>query len=234
MAKMVPVHCKDCKSNNACFQYLSAEELDQIEEHKGCTVFKKGQIIMGEGSKPSGVYCIYEGKVKFTRLGSEGKDHIIRLGKSGDLIGYRSVLANEAMSASIVALEDTQTCFIPKTVLFDFIKSNSGFSLALMQQACHDLGESGKMITNLAQKSVRQRLAEVLLMLRAKFGENDEGYLNIKLSREEYANMVGTATETLIRLMSDYKQEGLIDTQVKNIRVLQPSTLANIAQVENY
>jgi CRP/FNR family transcriptional regulator, polysaccharide utilization system transcription regulator len=188
---------------------------------------------MPEGSKPSGVYCMHKGKVKFTRLGSEGRDHIIRLGSTGDLLGYRSVLANESLSASIVALEDTQVCFIPKSLLFSFINKNVGFSLSLMQQACHDLGESGRMITNLAQKNVRQRLAEVLLILSAKFGENEEGFLDIHLSREEYANMVGTATETLIRLLSDFKQEGLIETSVKKVKILNSSKLANIAQISN-
>lgn len=234
MAYTVPQHCKDCSVNNACFQHLTAEELNKIEAEKGCSIFKKGQIIMAEGSKPSGVFCIHRGRVKFTRLGSEGRDHIIRLGKEGDLIGYRSVLANDSLSASIVTLEDTHTCFIPKSLLFGFIKENNGFSLSLMQQACQDLGESGKMITNLAQKNVRQRLAEVLLMLNSKFGVDGEGFLNVKLSREEYANMVGTATETLIRLLSDFKQEGLIESQVKKIRLLQSLQLANIAQVEDF
>lgn len=234
MAYKVPSHCKDCSVNNSCFQHLTAEELNAIEAEKGCSVFKKGQVIMAEGSKPSGVFCLNRGKVKYTRLGSEGRDHIIRLGKEGDLIGYRSVLANESLSASIITLEETHTCFIPKSVLFGFIKQNNGFSLSLMQQACHDLGESGKMITNLAQKNVRQRLAEVLLMLRAKFGVNEDGFLDVKLSREEYANMVGTATETLIRLLSDFKQEGLIESKVKMIRVAQPEKLANIAQLNDF
>jgi CRP-like cAMP-binding protein len=233
MSNTIPLHCKDCSVHNRCvLGHLSPDELSVIDSEKGCSIFKKGQVIMPEGSKPSGVFCLHTGKVKFTRLGPEGRDHIIRLGSTGDLLGYRSVLANEALSASIVALEDTHACFIPKSVLFSFIQENAGFSLSLMQQACHDLGESGKMITNLAQKNVRQRLAEVLLMLQAKFGVDENEYLDIQLSREEYSNMVGTATETLIRLLSDFKSEGLIETKVKKIRVKDAVKLANLAQLD--
>lgn len=234
MSSPIPPHCKNCSVNNRCvLGHLSQEELSVIDNEKGCSLFKKGQVIMPEGSKPSGVYCLHTGKVKFTRLGPEGRDHIIRLGSTGDLLGYRSVLANESLSASIVALEDTHACFIPKSILFSFIRENAGFSISLMQQACHDLGESGKMITNLAQKNVRQRLAEILLMLQSKFGVDLDGFLDVKLSREEYSNMVGTATETLIRLLSDFKGEGLIDTDVKKIRITDAVKLANIAQVDN-
>ncbi|MCC5917935.1 MAG: Crp/Fnr family transcriptional regulator [Cryomorphaceae bacterium] len=234
MSSAIPVHCKECSVHNNCvLGHLTPEELEQIDRDKGCSIFKKGQIIMPQGSKPSGVYCVFNGKVKFTRLGSEGRDHIIRLGTKGDLLGYRSVLANESLSASIVALEDTQVCFIPKSLLLNFINENVGFSLSMMQQACQDLGESGKMITNLAQKNVRQRLAEVLLMLNAKFGKDQDDFLDVKLSREEYANMVGTATETLIRLLSDFKIEGLIETNVKRVKLVDEIKLANIAQLEN-
>lgn len=111
------------------------------------------------------------------------------------------------------------------------IDQNPKFSLNLLHESCHELGEAGKMITSLAQKTVRQRLAEIFLVLRATFGEDDEGYLDLKLTREEIANMVGTATESAIRLISELRSEGAIHTAGRRIKIEDPATLRDLASV---
>jgi CRP/FNR family transcriptional regulator, polysaccharide utilization system transcription regulator len=225
-------NCISCPSFNAStLQNLSSCEIENFEAAKSCSTFKKGQIILHEGNRTQGVYCIHKGKVKITRMGPEGKDQIIRFAKDGDLLGYRSLLSGENLSASMVALEDTSVCFMPKTMMFEFIETNPKFSLDLMKLACHDLGEAGKLITNMAQKNVRERLAEILLLLKNIFGEDEEGFLNITLTREEYANMVGTATETVIRLLSDFKSQNLIEAKGRKMKILLPNDLVRIGNV---
>lgn len=187
--------------------------------------------MMQEGMRPTGVYCVNKGKAKLYKLGSNGREQIIRFIKPGDLIGYRSMLSGETISASIEALEDTHACFIPKNLLFQLIERNPKFSLNLMKLACHELGEAGKLITNLAQKSVRERLAEVLLIIKSNFGETEDGYLDISLTREEISNMVGTATESVIRLLSDFNKEGLIEIKGRKLKLLNPSALARVGNV---
>ncbi len=213
------------------FSDLSNDAKDELSRLKTCVSFRKGQVIIHEGARPQGVYCIHRGKVKLYTMGTEGKEQIIRFITNGELIGYRSLLSDEAISASATALEDTFACYIPKSSFFKVIEENPKFSLKLLKMSCHELGEAGKMITSLAQKNVKERLAEILLILRATFGEDEEGYLDISLTREEIANMVGTATESVIRLISELKKEGYISSKGKRIAVSDRSALQQIANI---
>lgn len=213
------------------FSDLSNDAKDELSRLKTCVSFLKGQVIIHEGARPQGVYCIHRGKVKLYTMGTEGKEQIIRFITNGELIGYRSLLSDEAISASATALEDTFACYIPKSSFFKVIEENPKFSLKLLKMSCHELGEAGKMITSLAQKNVKERLAEILLILRATFGEDEEGYLDISLTREEIANMVGTATESVIRLISELKKEGYISSKGKRIAVSDRSALQQIANI---
>lgn len=232
MKETLPLSCDLCnKASESSFTELSEEESNKLSAQKSCTYFKKGQILMHEGARASGVYCIHKGQVKLYRMGTEGREQIIRFGQGGDLLGYRSVLSGETLSASIQAISDTHACFIPKSLFFEFIAQNSKFSLEMMRMACHELGEAGKLITNLAQKSVRERLAEVLMILRDTFGETEEGNIDVSLTREEIASMVGTVTETAIRILSEFKDSGYVILKGRKIRVEKPSELLRIAQV---
>lgn len=227
-----PVHCQFCKNRTeSAFHNLGTGELDKISQLKTCVFFRKGQVVMHEGARPQGVYCIHKGKAKLYKLGTEGKEQILRFVTNGDLIGYRSILSDEPISASITALEDTHACYIPKSSFFSVIEENPRFSLNVLKLSCHELGEAGKMITSLAQKNVRERLAEIILLQRSTFGEDEEDFVDIKLTREELANMVGTATESAIRILSELKESGLISTKGRRIKVENVAGLREAANV---
>ncbi|MCT4664884.1 MAG: Crp/Fnr family transcriptional regulator [Flavobacteriales bacterium] len=224
--------CDNCKhKKHSVFADLRKDEVDQLSTIKSCGFYKKGQILFQEESRIPGVYCIHNGKVKLSRIGVEGKEQIIRFAKTSDMIGYKSMLCDEPLSVTATALDDTSVCFIPKSFIFNTIASNNMFSRKIMEIACHEIGEANKIITNLAQKTVRERLAEVLLILEATFGNNEENYLDIKLTREEIASFVGTATESVIRLLSELKKDEIIELKGKNIRILKPNKLARIGNV---
>ena len=228
----IPHQCQFCnRQANSAFHDLSTEGLAEISQLKTCVSFRKGQVIMHEGARPQGVYCIHNGKVKLYTLGTEGKEQIIRFVTSGDLIGYRSILSDEPISASATALEDTHACYIPKSSFFKVIQDNPKFSLNLLKLSCHELGEAGKMITSLAQKNVKERLAEILLILNTTFGEDEDGYIDINLTREEIANMVGTATESVIRLISELRKEGYIRSKGKRIALEDRVSLRQMAAI---
>lgn len=224
--------CAQCEHRSkSIFSQLKPDEVENIDSSKGCNVFKKGQILFQEGNRLSGIFCIFKGKLKMYKTGPEGKEQIIRFAKSGDIIGYRAALSDEPLSVSAAALEEASACFIPKRVLFDTLASNQKFSFKMMEMACHEIGEANKIITNLAQKSVRERLAEVLLILSNTFGEDEEGNLDVKLTREEISSVVGTATESVIRLLSEFKKDNLISLNGKKISILEPRRLAEIGNV---
>jgi CRP-like cAMP-binding protein len=227
-----PNHCQFCAQHeSSAFHGLPAKGLSEMDQLKTCVSFRKGQVIIQEGARPQGVYCIHKGKIKLYTLGTEGKEQIIRFVSNGDLIGYRSILSDEPISASATALEDTYACYIPKSSFFKVIQDNPKFSLNLLKLTCHELGEAGKMITSLAQKNVKERLAEILLILNTTFGVDEAGYIDITLTREEIANMVGTATESVIRLISELRKEGLIRSKGKRIAIENAIGLRELAAV---
>ena len=198
---------------------LTKDELIRISGCKTSKIVKKGEIIFEEGETLNGVYCVKDGVCKLSKLSANGKDQIVKLVVKGDLLGQRSLVNGETANLSAVALNDMEVCFIPRQEIINDLKQNTEFTFDVLKQMAHDLKDSDDIIVNMAQKSVRQRLAETLIYVHNHFGNNDEGFLNVILSREDYANIVGTATESAIRILSQLKKEGLISTSGKQIKI---------------
>jgi len=216
-------YCENCKSfRKTVFGELSSAELTKLNISKTCNYYKKGQIIFFEGNFPDGLFCIREGKVKIYKRGKEGKEQIIQLAKTGDIIGYRALIAGETYNATSATLEDSKICFFRKSSIFDLFKKNNNFSLKLIKLLSHDLEQVENRMVNIAQKPVSERLAETLLVLRETYGvdKDNKMLLNVSLSREDLANIVGTATETVIRLLADFKNDNIISTKGKKIEIL--------------
>jgi len=209
---------------------LSKEELKNISHHKDSLDFKKGDVLFTEGNVLNGVYCIKEGVGKLTRLSSNGKEQIVRFVKGGDMLGYRSILSEEPVTLTITVMKEMKACYIPKKEIFDSIKENPNFSLDMMKVVCHDLRDANTTITNMAQKSVKERLADTLLFLKETFGINEEGFLSIVLTREELSSVIGTATESAIRLLSEFKKNGVIGLEGKKVKILDEAELHKISQ----
>jgi CRP-like cAMP-binding protein len=226
--------CDKCSlESGSIFKHLTPEEMEILNFEKDFRQYKRGDILYQEGNRISGFFCINSGIIKVFKTGFDGKEQIIRFAKPGDIIAYRSVLSNELACTSAKVIEDCHVCFIPSEILIQFIKSNSTFSLELLKLACHELGEANSFITDIAQKTVRERLAEILLLLVHEFGLDDEQYLNISLTREELANIVGTATESVIRLLSEFKSDKLVELNGRKIRILNKKGLEKISNVFN-
>jgi len=217
--------------NGAIFKYLNRDEVDMINFEKEFRQFKRGEILYSEGSRISGFYCIHKGIIKVFMTGLDGKEQIIRFARPGDIIAYRSVLSNELACTSAKVIEDCQVCFIPSEILISLVKSNSTYSLEILKLACHELRESNSFITDIAQKSVRERLAEILLLLVNDFGLDNQNVLQISLTREELANIVGTATESVIRLLSEFKTDNLVELNGRKIKILNIKGLEKISNV---
>ena len=210
------------------------EFISEINEQKICNIYKKGQTLFNEGSYPFGVYCINDGKVKLSHLGDDGKEQIIRLLRGGDVLGYRALLSGERYSASAIALEDTQVCFIPKELFISVLKSDTGLAFEMMKLLSDELHKAEVKLTHLAQKPIRERLAETLLFIKETYGYEADGItLSVRLSREEIANLVGTATESTIRLLSEFKKDGMVELDGKKIKILRQKELIKTANLQD-
>ena len=226
--------CEKCSlESSSIFKFLKPDEVTSINYEKDFRQYKRGDILYQEGNRISGFYCINSGIIKVFKTGFDGKEQIIRFAKKGDIIAYRSVLSNELACTSAKVIEECQVCFIPSEILISFIKTNSSFALELLKLACHELGEANSFITDIAQKTVRERLAEVLLFLVNDFGLDNQQFLNISLTREELANIVGTATESVIRLLSEFKSDKLVELNGRRIKIINTKGLEKISNVFN-
>ena len=193
--------------------------------------FQKGDTIFEDGEFPKGIYIIENGTAKLSKSGVYGKDHILRFIKEGDMIGYRSLLCGEKFQAKAEAMTDIKTRFIPATIFRHLLEIDLKIANAMLQKFAYELGESSNTVAFLAQKTVRERLAEILILLEQKLGSDPEGFIKISLTREEIANLIGTATESAIRLISEFKSDKLIEVEGRNIRILNHEKLIKLGHV---
>lgn len=219
------VSCENCLSKqNSLFNGLTSESVAGLDGAKSCSYYKKNQPLFVEGSVPRGVFCLNQGKVKIFSLGDEGKEQIIHIAKDGEIIGFRAMFSGEPFTVSATTLEECNICFINKDDFLNMIDTNATLRNGIMKELSKELGDRAKFITNMAQKSVRERLAFILLILE-KIYEGEE----INLTREDLANFVGTATETLIRLLKDFKEEGMIEIHTRKLEIINRQKLINLA-----
>lgn len=229
--KQTPPNCSECKScGSSVFSSLSHEILDKLGREKTYALYKKGQVVFCEGNIPSGLFCINTGKVKIHKLGSDGREQIVRFAKPGNVIGYRAMLSDDRYFATATALEDTSICFYPKSSYLELLKSDPEISLQTIKILASDLRSAEMMITNMAHKQVKERVAEALLLLKSYYGlADDKETINAVVTREEIANIAGTSTETSIRTLANLKNENVLILQGKKIRIIDLDKLERIA-----
>ncbi|MBI4930353.1 MAG: Crp/Fnr family transcriptional regulator [Bacteroidetes bacterium] len=225
--------CEKCRNfSNSVFCSLNKTEQEQISGHKTFHLYKKGQVIFYEGNQPQGLYCIYSGKVKIHKLGDNGKDQIVRLAKTGNVVGYRALLSIDNYYATATALENTLVCFFPKATYLNLLMNNPEFSMKTIKMLSGNLRIAEQMITNMAQKQVRERMAGALLYLKDFFGlEEDGATINTVLTRQDIGNIAGTTTETSIRILSDFNKNKIIRIVGKKIKILNKKELLHIANI---
>ncbi|MBT4762013.1 MAG: Crp/Fnr family transcriptional regulator [Bdellovibrionaceae bacterium] len=223
--------CKTCPTcSNSIFRDTGDSFQLELQGNKTPQAFKKGQTLFVEGGPSFGMYCIGEGNIKVSKLSPDGKESIVRIASQGSLLGHRSVFANEPYMASAISIADSKVCFLDKEHVLDMVEKQPGVALRILKVIAKDLGVSENKLADFSQKNVRERVAGLLIYLSQNFGnQTDDGLrLEIKLTRDEMASIVGTATETLIRFLSEFKEEGLI-VQDKKIIIIK-----NMAQLETY
>jgi CRP-like cAMP-binding protein len=219
-------------SKGTVFKHLSEEELDLLPLDSGPDRYKRGSVVYEEGGRINGFYVVCRGVIKIYKTGFDGKDQIIRFAKPGDVMGFRSTITGELACTTTKTIEDADITYIPGEMVKSLVKTNGEFAMDLLQIACMELGEANDYITDIAQKTVRERLAEVLIQLKWTFDLDRDKFLNISLTREELASIVGTATESVIRLLSEFKQDKLIELHGRRIRLLEEAKLIKISNMQ--
>ncbi len=219
--KRVNTDCATCINTN-CFikKHLHLEKMQDFVLQKNNFICKRGQQFMIEGAPIQGLYFIYEGKVKVVKTGIYGKEHIVRLTKEGDTVGFRGFGTSNRYHIGASALEDTVLCNFSNDVMQSILKSIPEFTYDMMLFYAEELNKSENNVKKIAQMNVRERVIDTLLYLLKKFGQTNN-LIDINLSRKEIADFAGTTDEQVTRIFSSLKKEGLIKMVGKKISLLQ-------------
>ncbi len=204
------------------------ESLKKLSEERDIRNYKKKTDIYKEGSFPKGIYFVNKGKVKTYQTNELGKELITELHKEGDFFGYLSLLKDEKYTSSATTLEDSEVYMIPKDDFFSLIYKNAEISKKFIEILSDNLKEKEKQLVKLAYNSVRKRVAEALVKLSDKYKKENETNFSMNVSREDLSNMVGTATETVIRTLSDFKEDKLIEINGGTISIINYAKLASM------
>ncbi|WP_034059207.1 Crp/Fnr family transcriptional regulator [Lacinutrix jangbogonensis] len=223
--------CENCiiRELNA-LKTLKKDELKLIADSKVSKTIKKGDTLFSEGEKLNGVFCVRSGVSKLSKMSDNGKDQIIKISSSGEVLGQRSVITDEVTNLSAVALNDMEVCYIPKKHLQDSVNNNVDFTKAILLHMANELKYADNIIVNMAQKTVKQRVAETLKYLEDNFGIDCDGFIAVILTREDIANVVGTAKEACIRTLSAFRKEEVISTEGKRIKIINKKALYRLIE----
>jgi CRP-like cAMP-binding protein/CheY-like chemotaxis protein len=202
--------------------------LEKISETHEIRKYKKKEAIYHEGNYPRGVYFVSKGKVKTSRANTDGKELITGLYKEGDFFGYQALLEDGRYHDEAVVLEDSELCMMPKEDFHALVYKNAEVSKKFIKMLSDDLKEREEQLIRLAYNSVRKRVAEALVTLYNRYKKENEPQFSMAISREDLANLAGTAQETVIRTLSDFKEEGLVDIKGGTIAVINYEKLSKL------
>jgi CRP-like cAMP-binding protein len=236
--KKIEHNCgSNCKHESKCiFKGLDSLEMSNVTANAVFNTYKKNQAIFLQGNTPYGLHCVHSGKVKIVMATSEGKESILRLVNASEILGHRALFSEGPYNASAVALEETVVAFYKKEFILALTNKHSSVALNLLSQLSSTTGETETKNATLVHKNARERLAGLLIQFIASYGVRETGAtqfirLHIKLTREEMACMIGTTIETLVRLMTEFKNERIIAEEGKVICILDEEKLIEFANV---
>lgn len=225
-----PIDKWDFKSESI-LKDLPVDDFELLTANKTEQQYAKGEIIFREAAYPAGIFYIVEGKVKKYKVDKEGKEHIIYVANRGELIGYHAILSEDRYPDSASALEKSKIAFIPKEDFLLTLQQSAVLSKRLLKTLSHEFAVLANNLSVFAQKSVRERLALQLIVLREKYKENFQPGMpvEINISRDDLASLVGTVRERAVRLLSEFKEAGIVETKGRKIIVHDVKQLIKIA-----
>ena len=225
-----PIDKWDFKSESVLTD-LPLDDLELLTANKSEQIYKKGDIIFREGGYPGGIFYIIEGKVKKYKVDKEGKEQIIYVANTGELLGYHAILSEDRYPDSAAALEESRIAFIPKEDFLDTLQQSDVLSRRLLKTLSHEFAVLANSLTMFAQKSVRERLALQLIVIREKYKVNFQPGMpvEINMSRDDLASLVGTARENVVRVLTEFKEAGIVETKGRKIIVQDVGKLIEIA-----
>ncbi len=232
--KTLNPRCAKCSIRDCTiFSVLKGDQLARLDQGKTSREYRRGEVIFYESTPSFAIYCIRSGWVKLYKVGSLAERQVVRLLGPGDIIGHRAVVADEPYSSTAEVIETADICAIPKEMLIDMLRESPKLSLGFMAQLAKELRFSEEQMLILSHKSVRQRLAQLLLLLMSRSHEGKSSYIKLKIPirRNEMAQMIGTTPESLSRALRYLAQRGTIETTRTELLIKDPTALRRLSGI---
>ena len=207
-------------------EFGGRKTLDDLTSNRNTNNYKRKQVIYSEGNHPSRLFYIVSGKVKTFKTNNDGKELTVSLFAKGDFLGYTALLEASVYKETAEAMEDTEVAIIPREDLESLINNSKEVTNKFIQLLAKNISEKEEQLLGLAYNSLRKRVADSLVTLQHKYQKPGEEKFSMHISREDLANIAGTATESLIRTLSDFKSEKLIEIKEGNIIIINLKKLA--------
>jgi CRP-like cAMP-binding protein len=225
-----PIDRWDFKSSSVIAD-LPPAELAMLTANMSTQFYNKGEILFREGAYATGIYFIQEGKAKKYKADKNGKEQIIYVANTGEILGYHALLAEERYPDSAAVLENSEIAFIPKEDFFEVLENSKVLPQRLLKTLSHEFFVLVNSIALFGQRSVRERFAMQLILMREKYKENFTPGMTVEInmSREDLASLVGTARENILRILKDFKQEGILETKGRKIIIKDVNKLLAVA-----
>jgi len=201
--------------------------LTSFTEDRNTNKYKKKQVIYSEGNRPFQLFFIQKGKVKTYKINELAKELTVGLYSEGDFLGYIALMEGSSYRESAIAMEDTELAVIPRDDFDELINSSKEISQKFIKLLARNVSEKEEQLLGMAYNSLRKKVADALLALQKKYTSSANPN-SIDISRENLATIAGTATESLIRTLSDFRSEKLIELNGSNIVILQEKKLVNM------
>lgn len=227
-----PIDKWDFKSNSV-IDNLPPNELATLTANMTTQVYNKGEVIFREGAFATGIFFIKAGKAKKYKVDKDGEEQIIYVANTGEIMGYHAILAEERYSDSAAVLEQSEIAFIPKEDFCEVLEKSKILPKRLLKTLSHEFFVLANSVALFAQRSVRERFAIQLVLMREKYKENFTPgmVVEINMSREDLASLVGTARENILRVLKDFKEEGILETKGRKIII---TNLKKLLAIANY
>ena len=205
-------------------------ELTDLAKDRKTRTFKKKETLFHEGDYPHSLFFINKGRVKTSKMNEDGKELVTEIIGTGEFLGYMPLMEDQEYNETATAIEETEVSIIPKEDFMSLIRKNRDVSHKFIRMLSNSVLDKETRLLRLAYGSVRERVAESLLILRERFQDNETKGMSFQISRDDLAGMVGTATESLIRTLSDFKEEKLIESKGRTISLLDPEKLRKVGR----
>jgi CRP-like cAMP-binding protein len=218
--------------STSLFDFLSTEESRLVKNRMLRKEYGKGEYLFRQDSHSKGIYVVRKGKIKIFQTNGDGKQSIVYIYKKGDFFGYRPLLADEPHPVSAVAMDNAVVSFIPKELFLNLLSKSPSFAIKIAISLSKEFSVWINKMTVFSQYSVKERVALSLLILNKVYQKEEGGsrMAVITINRDDFAGFVGTAKETLVRMLRVFKDEQIIATKGTKINITKLRTLMEMVE----